>query len=793
MGLFSKKQGGTPPEIQNALQGLMSQGAIFWILKSGSEGYTPELRLTMPTLPQGAGTPYAQLLTLFDGEDKNVLDNAVRALRRDGEGFEIVVASLDGRIFDVTGTRVFQSVKDGKDPFADLVNFMDRTRVYQHLGSLEDQGREQESLNKSLSALINAVPFPMWIRRQNLSLAMTNKAYQIAVGNEEGAEIARTLADADGKALARHVLKNGEAAAKQGNLVMAGKRRYVEVVERPFPDQALGEMRSYLSIGYLRDLTQMAEFQRQLATIEKGHEKVLEMMVDAIAIYGPDKRLSFFNSAFSDIWGVERAFLSRRPNISEILDRLRQKRTFPEFANFRDYKTGLEKLFTSLVDTQEELLHLPDGRSIRQRISPHPAGGLLFLYEDVSENLQLVSSYNTLLQVQRETMDKLKEAVGVYGSDGRLKVSNPVYRRLWNLPEKLEDLEEEYHLSDVLEKNQHLYDGENWVETKYSLLKTLLKREYREHRLSRRDRLILDMAVVPLPDGAVLHRYMDVTDQLKVERALRERNEALESAEKMRSDFLMNVSYALRTPLTTLMGYADLLALEKNHPEFTKHIQSASQTLNDLVNDVIDLATIQAGKRPFICLSLNLQKTVEESLDIFSNVPLRINLDEPIQIIADAGAVKQAIRLWIRHTRDHLGREGEITILSEHFENSAALIIEDTGFTFREEDRRASQGARAALGLPLLSALMHGMGGEMSLEHPPRGTRLILSFPLAHDQKNEIIPQVLGDVQSTDNPLHELESDSPKDISDKDLEHSDPSSSPMDMDDEDAPLTRRDF
>ena len=66
-------------------------------------------------------------------------------------------------------------------------------------------------------------------------------------------------------------------------------------------------------------------------------------------------------------------------------------------------------------------------------MSPHPLGGLIFVYEDVTDRLALERSYNTLIEVQRETLDNLYEGIAVFGSDGRLKLHNPAYRKIWGL------------------------------------------------------------------------------------------------------------------------------------------------------------------------------------------------------------------------------------------------------------------------------------------------------------------------------------------------------------------------
>ena len=68
------------------------------------------------------------------------------------------------------------------------------------------------------------------------------------------------------------------------------------------------------------------------------HGQVLESIHAAVAIYGADKRLSFFNSAFAGLWGIEEEWLAGEPSLDELLERLRERRRVPEYADFRAFK-----------------------------------------------------------------------------------------------------------------------------------------------------------------------------------------------------------------------------------------------------------------------------------------------------------------------------------------------------------------------------------------------------------------------------------------------------------------------
>src|SRR5260370_3661110 len=101
-------------------------------------------------------------------------------------------------------------------------------------------------------------------------------------------------------------------------------------------------------------------------------------------------------------------------------------------------------------------MDLADDRTLLLSISPHPFGGLTFVYEDVTNRLALERSCNTLTQVRRATVDHLFEGIAVYGSDGRLKLQNPAYLAIWELSE--EDVAGEPHIGGIIEKSRAFPD-----------------------------------------------------------------------------------------------------------------------------------------------------------------------------------------------------------------------------------------------------------------------------------------------------------------------------------------------
>ncbi|HLI20139.1 MAG TPA: ATP-binding protein, partial [Stellaceae bacterium] len=478
---------------------------------------------------------------------------------------------------------------------------------------------------------------------------------------------------------------------------------------------------------------------------EAGQVAVLNRVAAAIAIYGADRRLNFFNSAFTQLWRLDEDWLSQRPLIEEVMEQLRERRRLPEVADFRAFRRQLLAQFTSLIAPQEELLHLPDGHTLRLVVSPHPQGGLIFAYEDVTDRLALERSYNTLIAVQRETLDHLHEGIAVFGSDGRLKLSNPPYAALWHLGDA--DLAGEPHVGQLADKFRGLLDdGDDWTEQKARLVGRLTADRPSATTLHRRDGSVLQAVTVPLPDGNTLLSYLDVTDTTRVENALRERTEALEAAGRLKSEFLANVSYELRTPLTSITGYAEMLTnktyageLAPRQLQYAQHILESAQQFTRLVDDILDLATIEAGYMELDTGDVDIYAMLSSVFNLQQaqarNLGLRLDFDCPTDIgtvPGDERRLKQVIFSLVSNALKFTPAGGTVAIAAYRADRRVALVVSDTGVGVPQEDqarifekfeRGNTRQAGAGLGLALVKSFIELHGGTVELQSQPgRGT-----------------------------------------------------------------------
>jgi signal transduction histidine kinase len=607
-----------------------------------------------------------------------------------------------------------------------------------------------ERVRATLADLLNRLPVPIWRRGPDLELVDCNPSFAAAVdasmtqavaerrmlGGDEAAQRARQLAT-----LARTALTLQSDAF---HVVIAGARRLLEITETPLGDGG--------TIGIAIDVTEREEAQLELARVVAGHGEVLEHLTTAIAIYGPDTRLRFFNTAFALLWWLDENWLRSAPDMNAVLDELRAKQRLPEVADFRDFRRQRLKLFTSVIEPIEELTYIPDGTTLKTRIMPHHLGGLLFTYENVTDLLVLERSYNTLIAVQRETLDNLHEGVAVIGSDGRLKLFNPTFAALWKLD--ADWLRTEPHVRAIVEATRDFYDATEEPEAE-RLVAHLTERVQRAERIERADGTTLDLSVVPLPDGGVLLSYIDVSDSMRVEHALRERAAALEIADRLKSEFISSVSYELRTPLNTIIGFAEILShryygdLNPRQLEYCRDIVVASERLMTIINDILDLASIEAGRMSLDRQTVAVPALLDACAHVMSDAARGADLQLRVEsggdmppIDGDERRLKQAICNLILNAIKFTPGGGTVSLFAEHRGDFCAVGVRDTGVgispeyharVFRAFERlrqRDKPVTGAGLGLSLVRRIVELHGGSVELVSAPgEGTTVSCLLP----------------------------------------------------------------
>jgi signal transduction histidine kinase len=600
---------------------------------------------------------------------------------------------------------------------------------------------------------LDALPLPVWHRRKgDLSLIEVNEAYARAVDSTREASIAEQrelgvgVLGEDGKALALRARTVNAPQRESHHVVVGGSRRLLEITEAPLPH-------SDRLVGFARDFTDLEEKEAELTRHTDSHAEVLESLAVAIAIFNADTRLGFFNRAFAALWRLEPEWLGANPTVDELLERLREHRRLPEFVDFPAYKRDVHAMFISPTAPQPELMHLPDDRTLRVSVAPHPMGGLIFVYDDVTDRLALERSFNTLTEVQRETLDHLEQGIAVYGTDGRLKLSNPAFAAMWRLaPDALAG---EPHVNEIVDKSRPLIErGQDWPAQRRDLVARVMSHAALAEKIERNDGSILQFATVPLPDGNILCLYLDVTDTTKLAAALTERNAALEAADRLKGEFIANVSYELRTPLNVIIGFTELLVnqyfgqLNQRQMEYGQGILDSARSLAGLISDILDLSTIEAGYFALDVQTLDIRDLMA-SLHTLTHERARqrgvgFHLDVPADIgtlRGDPRRLKQALFNLLSNAFKFTPKDGEVTLAARRIEGAVALSVADTGPGVPAEDLKRifdkfergaapSRDGGAGLGLALVKSIVELHGGRVELDSVSGiGTAVICILP----------------------------------------------------------------
>jgi len=702
--------------------------------------------------------------------ESDELLKSFRKLQQSGDSFATTVTPHAGATRYYVAGRRFRIGRDG--PQVDILWFSETAES----AAVQEKVTEiitEAATTYDAQAMMNAVPFPMWGRGRDLNIVMCNSAYAKAMDasiedtlREQHELTSQTARGGSGRALAANALNQNERQSERRHVIIAGKRQLLEITELPFRFDAQTDNKEkktsdtkenpaskVVLIGFAVDVTAEEEKETELQRHLAAHHEVMEHLGSAIAIFGRDTKLEFYNRSYLRQWEADENFLNGKPTYGEVLEYLREQRKLPEQADFQKFKKERLALFTSLLEPQEDQMFLPDGTTLRVLAVPHPFGGIMFVHENVTDRLALETSYNTLIAVQRETLDNLAEGIAVFGPDGKLRLSNPAFARIWKL--EGEFLSTEPHIAELLDKMKPLFNfGTNWPEFKSEMVGYALDRKPRKGRIERPNRSIIEYQTVPLPDGAVLNSYLDVSDSVRVEQALRASNAALAAADRLKSDFVANVSYQLRTPLNTIAGFADILTeqyfgtLNDKQLEYTHTIKGESEKLSKLINDVLDLATIEAGRmalsRKQVAVADLLNTAKQMTAEWARQQKLEMIIDCPTNtghFDVDEHRMKQVLFNLISNAIKYTPAGGRITLEARRQDDWIELSVIDTGIGIPESDRDRVFGkfertnlhmhqTGAGLGLSLVKNLVELHGGRIEVaSNPQKGTRISCFIP----------------------------------------------------------------
>lgn len=704
------------------------------ILWSQEVGVPPRLLgQSASILPTGRRPESAlEFHTWLPDREATHLARLVEDLRVRGEAFSARFETGDGRIVHANGwiTGGGAALRLRLDPQGDA------------------PGPHNEQV-EGLRAVLEAQPCPAFLRDDKERLVFANGPYHALAGalGKPGspAQPAELL---DAKALRAHFDLCQASSVPVSQALDFGPRGQFDLVEFAVPGGRAGYLQPRGAV--------LAP-----APVEAGLNHIsgiIAALATPLAIFNARRELVQFNRAYAEMWNFPPGFLTPGLDERAVLDKLRTEGMLPNQVDYHTWRAKHLESYARKAPFEADPWHLPDGRTIKVISAPAgPEGGVIYVFEDLTERLELESANKAMSNVQRETINALSEAVAVFGTNGRLTLCNPRLSALWKLP--MNTLGASPHIDQIAEASGRAIpqDGASiWRDLKRGIIDLNPTRTDQAGRIDRSDGRLLDYAITRLPDGQTMMTFLDVTESASYSKVLKERNDALVAADRLKDAFVENVSYELRSPLTNIIGFADLLAaaegegLNERQRAYIDYIRASSVTLGVLIDNILDLASVDAGIAELNPEPLDVMNLIDKARAGIAatfpagsgeppNLVVDVEPDLPV-FIADGTRLVQVLYNLLSNAARFSPPGGEIRLSVSHRAERMLFVIEDEGPGLTDEMKSAiltrldsphpGRQRGAGLGLSIVRTFVNLHGGTISAEQrEPRGSRIVINLP----------------------------------------------------------------
>jgi signal transduction histidine kinase len=671
------------------------------------------------------------------------MDHAVDALREAGEGFLLNLMTSNGHALEAMGRAIGGQA---------IVRIRELSGLRRELAETNLRHKALLEETEILRGFAAAAPWPIWTKRAKGDLGYANAAYARAteaVSAADAVDRRLELLDSGARNDMDRALIGASAFTARLPIVVGGERRIYDVHA-----MNVGSGK----VGIAIDASEATALSAAVVRMAEAHRRTLDQLSSGVAVFDAQRRLAFYNDSYRRLWDLDRAFLDGNPDDSSVLDRLRAARKLPEQPDFRAWKAKLHEAYRA-VDPDKDTWYLPDGRAVSVVTTPNPEGGVTYLFDDVTESLELARRFDGLIRVQRETLDNLAEAVAVFGSNGRAQLFNPAFAKMWKL--SAEALQEQPHIETVEAWCKPLFDDATTWQRLREAITAIENRTEVSLKLERKDGSVLNCMTMPLPDGATMLTFQDISDAENVERALRERNEALETADRMKIDFVHHVSYELRSPLTTIVGFAHFLSdpaigpLTEKQAEYLSYVTKSTNVLLALTDSILDLATIDAGAMKLELGPVNIEKAIKAAAEGIQDrlatdrIELKVDVDPDIgDFIGDERRVVQVLYNLLANAIKFSPHDTKVGLSARRTDHSVIFTVTDSGpgipadfrdkvFNRFEGHSNGTRRRGVGLGLSLVESFVELHGGKVRIDSiVGKGTTVTCDFPVDQTHRN---------------------------------------------------------
>lgn len=658
------------------------------------------------------------------------LSKATEKLRKEGQSFDLVAETQNDCAIKIEG-RVSGSCA--------FLRILSLDGIYSELAETTLKCKKLSNHISVFKVLFDSLDFLVWHRDQAGDILWANISYK---KNTETEGIVFQKAIGESRKLFKEEIKKRMISSS------ALEKNFCETVST----LEHGNNKSYKIVRVLNSFGEAGiaiNVSKEITVNDQlTHTyEILHNLTVAIAIFDQNRYLQFHNRSFVELWEIDLAFLATNPSNDELLEFLRSANKLPEQLNWKTWKENIFSVYKS-SETHKDTWHLPNGQTLHVIVTSNPRGGTIWMFENLTVQVDLETKYNTLVKVQGETIDHLSEGVAVFGPDGRIKLSNPAFRSLWKTEENR--LSPGTHIRNIAATCSRYYnESDGWDLFAAIITSFDDERKSLQGTLELLSDSVLEYSIIPLPNAQTMLTFVNVTDSVRAERALTEKNEALRKADEIKNSFVQHVSYELRSPLTNIIGFTDLLktsklgSLNSKQSQYVEYISASSTILLNLVNDILDLATVDAGimKLNYSTIVLNdLLNEVKQSIATKmheNNIRIKVISDGKLgSFVADRQRLLQIFSKILSNAMDFSSKGSTVILKAARDNGDFIFSVKNNGSSIPEDmcksvfNRFVSNAHRGqrrgvGLGLSIVESFINLHGGHVSISSSDEGVTTI--------------------------------------------------------------------
>jgi signal transduction histidine kinase/AmiR/NasT family two-component response regulator/HPt (histidine-containing phosphotransfer) domain-containing protein len=390
----------------------------------------------------------------------------------------------------------------------------------------------------------------------------------------------------------------------------------------------------------------------------------------------------------------------------------------------------------------------PDGTILEVRSRTLPGGGIVRTYTDITERKRNEAALAKARDIAELALANMTQGIIVRQGNGQITVINRRAIELLGLPERF--MHEAITSKDILKFQRE--SGEfNTPDTSAELRNTIndpdgdLRPANYERR--RPNGIFLEIRSTTLPGGGFVRTYTDITERKRNEAALAKARDIAEAASRARSEFLAMMSHEIRTPMNAVLGFTSSLLetkLDEDQRRSAEAIQEASDGLLNILNDILDLSKLDAGRLQFETLPFSPEAVLDNAKSMIAmrasdkGLALVAEIDPnlPKALLGDPGRIRQIVLNLVSNAVKFTAA-GEVAISAQCVQRDVdravvRIAVRDSGMGIAPErlERLFTDFVQAdasihrhfggtGLGLAICKRLVEQMGGEISVESAP--------------------------------------------------------------------------